>query len=159
MIPIGLVVLAALAVSHGDAVFPQGVSSSTMHATGTFEVKMAPLAFENAPEAALLNRMSLDKVFEGDLAATAAGQMLAAGTSVEGSAVYVAVERVTGTLHGRSGAFTLRHVGTMDRGTPSLSIAIVPDSGAGDLAGISGEMTIKIEGGKHFYELTYTLAK
>lgn len=128
-------------------------------ASGTFEVKMAPLTFEQAPADALLSRMSLDKSFAGDLTATAVGQMLAAGTQIENSAVYVAVERVTGALGGRTGAFTLRHVGTMDRGVPTLSIEVVPDSGTGELAGISGSMTIRIEGKQHFYEFAYTIAK
>ncbi|MBA3948827.1 MAG: DUF3224 domain-containing protein [Acidobacteria bacterium] len=129
----------------------------TTMAKGTFDVKMAPLAFENAPEGAPLGRMSLEKTYHGDLAATASGQMLAAFTSVKESAVYSAVEIVTGTLHGRSGSFALQHTGTMHRGAQTLVIAVVPDSGTGALAGLSGTMTIRIDGSNHFYEFTYTL--
>ena len=137
------------------------VSSAGMTATarGTFEVKMGMLAFENAAEGASLSRMSLDKKFEGDIAGTGAGQMLAAGTAVKDSAAYAAIEQVSGTLHGRKGTFVLHHTGTMNRGVPSLVITVVPDSGTGELAGLSGSMTIRIDGGNHYYEFTYTLAR
>ena len=126
-------------------------------ASGTFEVKMAPLAPYNDAEGAGLGRMSLDKVFHGDLAGTGKGEMLAAMTPVEGSAGYVAVERVTGTLGGRAGTFVLQHSGTMNRGAPSLAISVVPDSGTGELEGIAGTMTIDVSGGKHSYVFEYTL--
>jgi hypothetical protein len=137
------------------------VSSAGMQATatGTFDVKMGPQAFENAPDGALLSRFTLDKTFQGDLTGTSQGQMLAAGTAVKDSAGYVAIEVVSGTLGGRTGTFALQHTGTMNRGAPSLSITVVPDSGTGGLAGISGTLTIRIEGGKHFYDFTYTLPK
>ncbi|MDQ3169407.1 MAG: serine hydrolase [Acidobacteriota bacterium] len=137
------------------------VSSAGMTAIarGTFDVKMGMLAFENAAEGASLSRMSLDKTFHGDLDATGAGQMLAAGTAVKDSAAYAAIEQVRGTLHGRKGTFVLHHTGTMTRGAPSLAISVVPDSGTGELAGLSGTMTIRIDGGNHFYEFTYTLAR
>jgi hypothetical protein len=137
----------------------RAVSSPRMTkvAKGTFEVKMAPLAFENAPEGSPLGRMSLDKTFTGDLAATAVGQMVAAFTSVKESAAYSAVELVTGTLNGRSGSFVLQHTGVMHRGAQSLVITVVPDSGTGDLSGLSGTMTIRIDGSTHFYEFTYSL--
>ena len=83
--------------------------------------------------------------------------MLSAMTEVKGSAGYVAMERVTGTLHGRSGSFVLQHSGTMTRGAPQMSVTVVPDSGTGQLAGLAGQMTIKITDGKHFYEFEYTL--
>jgi hypothetical protein len=102
--------------------------------------------------------MSIDKQFHGDLEATSKGEMLAAGTAVKGSAGYVAIERVTGTLHGRTGSFVLQHSATMTRNTPELSIAVVPDSGSGELVGLAGKMMITITNGKHFYEFEYTKA-
>jgi Protein of unknown function (DUF3224) len=128
-----------------------------MTATGTFEVKLAPQSSDDKPEDATLGRMSIDKQFHGDIQGASKGQMLTAGTSVKGSAGYVAIERVSGTLHGRSGAFILQHGGTMTRGKPQLKITVVPDSGTGQLVGLSGRMTIKIENGKHFYAFEYTL--
>jgi hypothetical protein len=101
--------------------------------------------------------MTMDKQFSGDLAGTGKGQMLSAGTSVKGSAGYVAIEKFTGTVGGRSGSFVLQHSGTMTRGTPHLAISVVPDSGTGELAGISGTMTIRITDGQHFYEFDYSL--
>jgi hypothetical protein len=129
----------------------------TMRAAGPFEVKLNPLAVAFASEADVLSRRSIDKVFHGDLEATSKGEMLAAGTSVKGSAGYVAIERVTGALNGRSGTFILQHSATMNRGAPSLSITVVPDSGTGDLVGLTGSMNIIIEDGKHSYEFEYTL--
>ena len=130
----------------------------TMRATGPFDVKMTPEAADTEGEGSALGRMAVAKTYHGDLEATARGTMLTAGTSVEGSAAYVAFERVTGTLHGRRGTFALQHMGTMTRGEPSLTITVVPDSGTGELAGISGKLAIVIVGGKHSYELEYTLA-
>ena len=131
----------------------------TTHASGTFEVKLNPQAQDDSSEDATPSRMSIDKQFHGDLEATSKGQMLAAGTTVEGSAGYVAIERVSGTLHGRSGTFVLQHSGTMTRGVPQLSIAVVPDSGTGQLAGLAGKMMINISDGKHSYDFEYTLAE
>ena len=106
-----------------------------------------------------LGRMSIDKQFHGDIEATSKGEMLTAMTSVKGSAGYVAIERVTGTLKRKKGTFALLHTGTMARGKQSLVITVVPDSGTGDLAGLSGTMAIRIEaGGKHFYDLEYEIA-
>lgn len=124
----------------------------TTRATGTFEVQLAP-----QETAAPLGRMSIDKQFHGDLQGTSKGEMLAAMTAVEGSAAYVALEQVTGTLAGRTGTFVLQHTGVMDRGTPSLTVTVVPDSGTGELAGITGTMRIIIEGGRHSYEFDYAL--
>jgi hypothetical protein len=101
--------------------------------------------------------MSLDKQFSGDLLATGQGEMLTAMTPTKGSAGYVAIERVTGTLHGRSGSFVFQHSGTMERGAQQLSITVVPDSGTGELAGIAGRFTLQIVEGKHLYDLAYTL--
>ena len=128
-----------------------------MTATGTFEVKLLPQPSGDPAADTTLGRMSIDKQFHGDIEGTSKGQMLTAGANVKGSAGYVAIERVIGTLHGRSGAFTLQHSGTMARGKPQLKVTVVPDSGTGQLAGLSGRMTIKIEEGKHSYALEYTL--
>jgi hypothetical protein len=118
---------------------------------------MTPQAPDASAGEAPIGRMILDKQFHGDLEATSQGQMLAAGTEVKGSAGYVAMERVTGTLHGRGGTFVLMHTGIMNRGTPSLKITVVPDSGTGGLAGLAGSMTIDIVDGKHTYGFEYTL--
>ena len=127
-------------------------------ATGPFEVKLNPLPAYNTEEGAQLGRMSLDKQFHGDLEAISQGEMLSAMTNVKGSAGYVAIECVTGTLHGRRGSFVLQHNATMTRGVPYLNIVVVPDSGSGELAGLSGSMTIVIADGKHSYEFAYVLA-
>jgi Protein of unknown function (DUF3224) len=130
----------------------------TTHASGPFEVKLNPQAPEDKVGDPTVVRMSIDKQFHGDLEATSKGQMLTAMTDVKGSAGYVAIERVTGTLRGRSGGFALQHSGTMTRGVPQLSITVVPDSGTGQLVGIAGKMEIKIADGKHSYDLEYTIA-
>jgi Protein of unknown function (DUF3224) len=129
----------------------------TTRATGTFEVKMTPQPADSAGSTAL-GRMTLDKRFHGDLEGTSKGQMLAAGTAVKGSAGYVALEEVTGTLEGHRGTFVLQHSGTMNRGAPQLSITVVPDSGTDELAGLAGSMTIDIVDGSHSYDFEYTLA-
>jgi Protein of unknown function (DUF3224) len=126
-------------------------------AVGTFEVKINPLAPYNASAEAKLARMSIDKQFRGDLNAASQGEMLTAGTDTKGSAGYVAIERVTGTLNGRSGGFALQHNATMTRGAPYLNIIVVPDSGTGALLGLSGTMQIIIEQGKHSYEFQYSM--
>jgi hypothetical protein len=128
------------------------------HAAGSFEVSVKPLDAPPAPGGATLGRMSLDKQFSGDLVATGQGQMLTAMSPTKGSAGYVAIERVTGSLGGRQGSFVLQHSGTMDRGVPQLSVAVVPDSGTDELAGLSGRLTIDIVDGKHFYKFDYMLA-
>src|SRR5208282_1686343 len=130
----------------------------TMHASGTFEVKLSAQKADNtAAESAKLGRMSIEKQFHGDLEGTSAGEMLSVGTEVKGSAGYVAMERVSGTLHGRTGTFALQHSGTMTRSEPQLSVTVVPDSGTGELLGIAGKLAIRIADGKHFYEFEYTL--
>jgi hypothetical protein len=126
-------------------------------AAGTFEVKINPLAAYNTSADAKLGRMSIDKQFHGDLEATSQGEMLSAGTDTKGSAAYVAIERVTGTLDGRRGGFVLQHNATMTRGAPFLNIAVVPDSGTEELVGLSGSMQIIIEKGKHSYEFQYSI--
>ena len=101
--------------------------------------------------------MSIDKDIVGDLVASTKGQMLSAMTEVKGSAGYVAIERVEGVLHRRKGTFVLQHTGSMDRGKPTLSITVVPDSGTQDLLGLVGTFSIIIAEGKHSYEFNYTL--
>ena len=128
------------------------------HASGTFEVKLAPLA-DDKGQGSTLGRMSIDKQFHGDLEATSKGEMLTAMTEVKGSAGYVAIERVTGTLHGHKGSFVLLHRGIMTGGGQELLLTVVPDSGSGELVGLAGKMDIKIAEGKHFYEFEYTLAE
>jgi hypothetical protein len=127
----------------------------TKRASGTFEVRLSPQGPDAHGEAAL-GRMSIDKHFHGDLEGPSRGQMLTAGTEVKGSAVYVAVEKVTAALHGRRGTFILHHTGIMNRGSAELMVSVVPDSGTGDLTGIAGHMQIKIADGKHLYEFDYT---
>ena len=129
----------------------------TTHASGTFDVKLNPQSSEEDADGTGLGRLSIDKQFHGDLEATSKGEMLSAGTSVKGSAGYVAIERVRGTLRGRTGTFILQHRGTTTRGAPQLTITVVPDSGTGGLKEVSGTMTINIVNGKHFYEFDYTL--
>ena len=129
-----------------------------MRATGPFEVKLTPQAADDYADGAKLARLTLDKTFHGGLEATSKGQMLSAAGTVKGSAGYVAIERVTGTLDGRAGSFVLQHSGTMDRGAPQLVISVVPDSGTDALAGLGGTMSIDIApGGAHSYVFEYTL--
>jgi Protein of unknown function (DUF3224) len=131
----------------------------TMRARGTFEAKLTPQPTDDKSADATLGRLSIDKRFHGDLDGTSKGEMLTAGTSVKGSAGYVAIERVSGTLQGRSGAFVLQHSGLMTRGNPQLTVTVVPDSGTGQLAGLAGTMAINIADGKHSYEFEWTLAE
>jgi hypothetical protein len=131
----------------------------TNHANGTFDVKMTPQASDDKAEPAAVGRYLLDKQFNGPLEGTSKGEMLAVGTAVQGSAGYVAMEQVSGTLNGRKGTFALQHSGTMTRGEGLLVITVVPDSGTGELVGLTGKMHIKIADGKHFYEFEYTLAE
>jgi hypothetical protein len=127
------------------------------HASGTFEVKLNPQPPDDKAEGSTLGRMSIDKQFHGDLEATSKGEMLTAMTDVKGSAGYVAIERVTGTLHGRSGSFVLQHSGSLTRSAPQQSITVVPDSGTGQLVGLAGKMTVTIADGKHSYDFEYRL--
>ena len=129
------------------------------NAHGTFDVKLAPQTPSDPSEGAV-GRMTIDKQFHGDLIASSKGEMLAimSGT-VKGSAGYVAMEKVTGALQGRTGSFALQHSGTMNRGVQSLTLTVVPDTGTGDLTGLSGAMKIIITDGKHFYDFDYTISK
>jgi hypothetical protein len=122
-------------------------------AKGPFTVKRAPIPV--AFDATGLGRHSLDKSYSGDLEGTSLGEMVSAGGSVQGSAGYVAMERVTGTLHGRAGTFVLQHSATMNRGVPNLVLTVVPDTGTDGLEGLSGSMRIIVENGEHHYEFEY----
>lgn len=126
-------------------------------AKGTFAVEMKPQGDPVTVEGVSTGRMALSKRFEGDLAGTGQGEMLTALTPVKGSAGYVAIERVTGTLHGRSGSFVFQHAGMMNQGAQELSIRVVPGSGTGALAGIEGTFTLSVVDGKHLYQFEYRL--
>jgi hypothetical protein len=128
-----------------------------MKITGDFDVKTIPQPEEVAGGGPAIGRMLLDKVFHGPLEATSKGQMIAALTAVQGSAGYVAMEIVTGSVEGMAGTFVLQHSGTMNKGEATLNLGVVPDSGTGELAGLSGTMEILREGGKHSYVFEYTL--
>jgi len=129
---------------------------STENITGPFEVKMETLEVQ-AGTPPNLGRRSLDKQYRGALQAKGRGEMLSAFGDVDGSAGYVAIEFVSGSVQGKRGNFVLQHTGTMTRGAPQLSITVVPDSGTDELKGLSGAMAIKIEDGKHFYSFDYSL--
>jgi Protein of unknown function (DUF3224) len=129
----------------------------TFRAVGVFAVTMNPEPPYDAQEGASIGRVSLKKQFHGDLEASSVGEMIGARSDVKGSAGYVAIERVTGLLQGRSGSFVLQHSGTMTRGKGELSVSVVPDSGTGELQGLSGKMTIEISDGKHSYGFEYAL--
>lgn len=127
----------------------------TSHARGIFEVTLTPQPSAGADP---VGQMSIAKHFHGDIDATSVGQMLAVRTAIDDSAGYVALERVTGMLHGRDGTFALQHNGLMARGVQQLNIVVVPDSGTGDLTGLAGAMTLEIVDGQHRYDLAYTLS-
>ena len=129
-----------------------------MRARGEFEANLQPLdTFAEGREGIGLGRMSIEKVFRGDLEATSRGEMLTVRTEVQNSAGYVAIEQVEGMLHGKRGTFVLQHWGSMNRGENRLLLEVVPDSGTGELANLSGEMALKIDGGTHFYSFEYSL--
>ena len=131
-----------------------------MQVSGEFEVQMEPLeSYAQGGAGTTLGRMSIDKAFTGGLKGSSRGEMLSAMSPIQGSAGYVAVEQVTGTLSGRSGTFVLQHYGRMQGGLGELKLEVVPDSGTGELAGLSGSMAIDVSEGKHRYEFTYELAE
>ena len=127
-------------------------------ASGSFDVSVQPLANADVSTDPLLGRFLLIKKFNGDLEASARGHMLSAGTAMKGSAGYVAIDQVTGVLGGRKGSFVLQHSGSMKRGAPTLSVMVVPDSGTGELAGLTGTLSINIVEGKHFYDFLYSIS-
>ena len=131
----------------------------SQRAAGAFDVKVTPQKPDTQiARAANLGRLTIDKRFHGDLEGISKGEMLATQTEVPGSAGYVALERVTGKLKGRAGSFVLQHSATMTRGSPKANIAVVPDSGTGELQGISGTMIITVGAdGSHSYEFDYQI--
>jgi hypothetical protein len=163
ILPAVVLVLASLTSAlpaHAQApaaVSPATSKDSTMHhAKGTFDPKIEPAAADEKVKDAGIARLTIDKQYHGDLDAHSVGVMLATG-SAKGSGGYVAIERVTGTLDGRSGSFALQHSGTMDNGSPTLIVTVIPGSGTGGMQGISGKMQIIIADGKHSYDFEYSL--
>ena len=137
--------------------FGQKGAAMTRHASGDFDVKIGPQKDEGVGDPTI-GRMSIDKTYHGDLEGTGRGQMLAGmAAEVKDSGAYVAIERVHGTLHGKKGSFAVHHRGVMTRGAQDLVVVVIPDSGTGELTGISGTMTIDIRDGKHVYGFDYTL--
>ena len=128
-----------------------------IHAVGTFDVKLTPQQNPENPNDPSLGRMTIEKQFHGDLEGTSKGEMLTGMSAVSGSGAYVAIEKIEGALNGKKGTFILQHSGTMTRGVPSMNVTVVPDSGSGELTGLSGQFGIKIEGGKHSYDFEYAL--
>lgn len=122
-------------------------------ATGHFEVQLAPIGSGDGP----IGGMAIEKTFHGGLQGTSVGQMLAFRSEVAGSAGYVAMERVTARLGDRHGSFTLQHSGLMDKGAPSLTVVVVPDSGTEALAGLTGTMAIVVTPERHDYSFRYSL--
>jgi hypothetical protein len=129
----------------------------TLNARGTFVIQLTPQPLADSEAGAGLGRLAIAKQFQGDIVGDSRGEMLSMQTDVKGSAGYVAIERVAGTLHGRQGSFVLQHSGTMTRGIQLLTISVVSDSGTGDLVGLTGTMTLRIDGGVHAYDLAYSL--
>jgi hypothetical protein len=168
----GTVVIAVICLCLGSAYTAYSQASSpgptetkkeplvTTHAKGTFEVKVVPQPSDDKTADTTIGRYSSDKQLHGDLEGTSKGQMLAVGTGAKGSSGgYVAMECVTGTLHGRSGSFVLQHSGTMTPDAMQMTVTVVPDSGTGQLVGLTGKMAIIITDGKHSYDFEYTLAE
>ena len=157
---IAVLVLGVCAFAAARQSSQTGAGAKMMHATGTFEIQMKPQG--GGSDGKTFPRFTSDKQFQGDLEGTSVGEMLASGpppSGPKGSGGYVAMERVTGKLGGRSGSFILQHSSTMNLGVMNQSITVVPQSGTGELAGLEGKMTIRIEGGKHFYDFDYQLGE
>ena len=155
-LPLSITVVLCVCI-HPSAASAFQKGPAVNHASGTFEVKLVPQTDDKNGDPALA-RMTIDKQLHGDLEGTSKGQMLTGMTEVKGSAGYVAMEKVTGTLKGRTGTFILQHTATMNRGVPQLSITVVPDSGTGQLTGITGIFKVIITEGKHSYEFDYTVS-
>ena len=147
-----LVLLAGATLLVASTLFAQG---KPMHAAGTFDVKLIPQTDADSS----VGRMTINKVFHGDIEGTSKGMMLSSMGSEPGSGAYVAIEKVTGTLHGKRGTFALHHVGVMNRNAQSLTVLVIPDSGTEELKGITGSLKIIIDGKKHSYEFDYTISK
>jgi len=152
-----LIALAAALLATAPAIKSNKGSAVSATAKGTFDVKATPQPAAEGDDPSF-SRMTFDKQFHGEMEGSSKVQMLAAGTSVKNSGAYVALEKVNATIAGRRGSFTFQHSATMNRGVPSLTITVVPDSGTDQLAGISGKCSIEIKEGKHFYTFEYTLA-
>ncbi|GAB2512095.1 DUF3224 domain-containing protein [Lysobacter humi (ex Lee et al. 2017)] len=127
-------------------------------AKGRFSIQKIPQPMLDLGGDAQAMHLRFDKQFEGALKATGVVQFMAVGNPSKGSAAYVAVERIDGTLDGRRGSFMTRHPGVMDAGAMSLDLAVVPQSGNGELEGLRGTMSIDIIDGEHFYTLDYQLS-
>lgn len=155
--------LTFLAAGSGEAQTPTAAPSAgkaahvMIKAKGTFDVKVVPITTVDSIDTGGFGRLALDKKFHGDLTGTSVGQMVASGDAKSGSGAYVALEKVTGTLNGRSGSFVLMHNGTMTPKAMELRIVVVPESGTGELAGLEGTFKIVIEGKQHFWEFEYSL--
>lgn len=152
----------ALGVAHAqqlEETGKTGVTQMSFQAKGTFEVSLTAQSLADAAANEKLGRMAIDKRFSGDLIGNSKGEMLSAMTDTKGSAGYVAIERVDGSLNGRKGSFVLQHNGVMTRGLPQLSVTVVPDSATGDLVGLAGSFKIDIVDKKHFYDFQYSLPK
>ena len=166
---LGLIMALCLSIGLSASAYPQAHPSTPnpaqkgahmeTHASGTFDVKITPQPPDDKASPSPIGRMLIDKQLHGDLEATSIGQMLSFGTETKGSGVYVAIERITGTLHGRSGSFAMQHSGTMIRSVPHLIVTVVPDSGTGQLVGLTGKFAINIADGKHSYDFDYTLSE
>ena len=139
---------------------PDSPSAPTLPpATGQFDVKIGPPEPMDTPaDGPAIMRRRLDKTYRGDLQGTALGEMVFAGRPPAGEAAYTALESFSGTLHGRRGGLALAHLGVMHAGGQEVRIQIVPGSGTGELAGIHGELLLRIESGVHHYTLNYQLA-
>ena len=156
------IIVAILALALAASLFAQSASQGSVtvihHAKGAFDIKMTPMPADDYADGKALGRVAADKQYHGDLEGSGKGQMLTATGEVKGSAVYVATERFSGKLGGRSGTFLLAHRGVMNRGAQQLEIDVVPDSGTDELQGIAGKVSINITpDGKHFYDFEYTL--
>jgi hypothetical protein len=154
---VGIVIGASSTMPAQNQNTTQKETKVTAHATGSFEVKLIPQTDDEILKGTTLGRMTIDKHFHGGLEGSSQGEMLTGGTQVKDSAGYVAMEQFTGTLNGRKGTFILQHSGTMNRGVPTLTITVVPDSGTGELVGLTGTFGIKITEGKHSYDFEYSL--
>jgi len=130
-------------------------ATGTQHAAGTFDVKLTPQ--DDKSDDKSMGRMTMVKQYFGAIEGTSTGQMLTGGDLAKGSATYVAIEKFSGTVNGRKGTLLFQHMGTVNRGVQDLSVTVVPDSGTGELQGISGKLTGKIENGKHYYQFDYTI--
>jgi hypothetical protein len=152
------VAFAAQVAAPVPTIQPKKEARVSVTAKGSFEVKVVPITEGARKDAWAPGRMSIDKQFSGDLVGTSQGEMQTAMTEVQGSAGYTAIERVSGTLHGREGTFLLQHFALMSHGIPGEWIVrVVPDSGTGQLKGLEGTLTITITGKQHAYALAYSL--